>query len=404
VFGKLTLVAGGHFRRFCKPSHLEAILKNSRRLGTSESDNKLGLESAMQWLCRAQDITGCGGVSGGYNFDSGWLAPYPETTGYIIPTFLRFASEMRNQEYLDRAVAMGEWESDVQLESGAVRGRVGLNDYPIVFNTGQVMIGWNALYRMTGKGRFLDCSRRAAKWLVSIQEEDGRWVRHTYSNRSHAYHTRVAWPLLQTAELCDDAGFRGSAVRNLQSTLSLTADNGWIHNMAFDEGEIPLTHTVAYTLRGLLESAQYLDDSLRSAALSAVSNAALKLLHRYERNKTDPYSMPRYMSARFNEKWKPGVQYSCLTGNCQIAIVWMRLYQQTGDFRYLNSALKMNDQVEATQNRESSNPDIAGAIAGSYPIWGDYVPFTFPNWAAKFFADSIMLQEEIMQAVGEPPE
>jgi hypothetical protein len=34
---------------------------------------------------------------------------------------------------------------------------------------------------------------------------------------------------------------------------------------------------------------------------------------------------------------------------------------------------------------------VRGAIAGSAPIWGAYSRFEFPNWAAKFFADALMM-------------
>ena len=30
-------------------------------------------------------------------------------------------------------------------------------------------------------------------------------------------------------------------------------------------------------------------------------------------------------------------------------------------------------------------------MAGSYPIWGAYDRFCYPAWAAKFFADAVML-------------
>ena len=32
--------------------------------------------------------------------------------------------------------------------------------------------------------------------------------------------------------------------------------------------------------------------------------------------------------------------------------------------------------------------------AGSLPIWGGYSRFEFPNWAAKFFADALMMDQE----------
>ena len=42
--------------------------------------------------------------------------------------------------------------------------------------------------------------------------------------------------------------------------------------------------------------------------------------------------------------------------------------------------------------------DLIGGIAGSFPIWGKYIHYCYPNWAAKFFADSLMLELEIVNA------
>jgi hypothetical protein len=37
---------------------------------------------------------------------------------------------------------------------------------------------------------------------------------------------------------------------------------------------------------------------------------------------------------------------------------------------------------------------VTGAVAGSSPIWGRYSMFEFPNWAAKFFADALIMDLE----------
>src|SRR5688572_17449728 len=49
------------------------------------------LAGAYGWLCRAQDATPDDGVSGWYHLVRGWSPSYPETTGYLIPTFLTYA-------------------------------------------------------------------------------------------------------------------------------------------------------------------------------------------------------------------------------------------------------------------------------------------------------------------------
>jgi len=54
----------------------------------------------MRWLCKSQDVTECGGSSAAYYFTNGWGRPYPETTGYIISTFLKYAALTNIQLFL----------------------------------------------------------------------------------------------------------------------------------------------------------------------------------------------------------------------------------------------------------------------------------------------------------------
>jgi hypothetical protein len=47
--------------------------------------------------------------------------------------------------------------------------------------------------------------------------------------------------------------------------------------------------------------------------------------------------------------------------------------------------------LKTNQRLEDRDRIVRGAIAGSKPIWGRYSMFEFPNWAAKFFADALMM-------------
>ena len=47
------------------------------------------------------------------------------------------------------------------------------------------------------------------------------------------------------------------------------------------------------------------------------------------------------------------------------------------------------------QDLATPNPAVRGAIKGSQPIWGRYAPFSYPNWATKFFIDAVLLLNEI---------
>jgi hypothetical protein len=385
-------------RAFSRPSHVAVVLRDLAGRQHPCHADATHLAAAVAWLGRAQDATGCGGVSAGYHAaDGGWLPPYPETTGYIISTFVRYGDLTEDTTLVGRAVRMAEWELDIQLPSGAVRGGIGVNDYPDVFNTGQVIDGWCALFRKTGDPRLLSAAMRAGRWLAKVQAPDGSWTAHSYRGIAHAYHARVAWRLLELARLAADHDLLEAGRRNVNWILSGAADNGWIDRMEFKAGMRPLTHTIVYTLEGLLGCVPFLEADLAGRALATVRAAAEHLLLFYERRKRSPDREPLPLPATFGPSWRSDDRYSCLTGNAQLAIVWLRLYEHEGDARYLNAALKILDHIKSTQHLTSANPGIRGGVAGSYPCWGAYFPLAFPNWAAKFFADALMRQAGIMQ-------
>lgn len=377
-------------------SLLRVILRDLFRIKYKRYSDREHLAGAMEWLCISQDITGCGGCSATYDLETGWTLPYPETTGYIISTFLRYSTFTGDSTYFERARQMGDWEIDIQLPSGAVRGGSGINDYPIVFNTGMVILGWTDLYGFTKDTRYLDAARRAADWLCSVIDQDGIWRKFTYNEIPHAYHSRVAWSLLEVYKHTENIVYKDIARQNLLWVLSLVQSNGWIEKMGFTKGEIPFTHTIVYTLRGLLESSGYFEEEFRQKILAVVITASEKLMLKYELNKKNPYTTPGYFPGRINSKWQPTANFSCLTGNAQLAIVWIKIYELNHDARLLNSAIKILDQMKELQDLNSLNSGIKGGIKGSYPIWGDYMPYSYPNWAVKFFADAIMLQEKVL--------
>ncbi len=365
------------------------------------------LQAAISWLCRAHDAGGGGGVSAEYRLVGGWNPPYPETSGYIVPTFLDHARNTGDASLVERAQRICGWEISIQLPTGAVRGGQGINDYPIVFNTGQVMIGWNAMVRENGDERCLEASKRAGDWLCEVQAKDGpvagSWTQHTLHEEPHAYHTRVAWPVLELARITGDEKYLDCGARFVEWVLSGCHDDGWIDYMAFKVGDPALTHTIAYTARGLLECAECLRDARPELAERAVAGArgiAERLFHAYERSKRGPTADPRPLPGTYAEGWRPvATSWTCLTGNCQLAIIWLMLQRLDGDPRWMNTALKTMDQNKAAQSLTSTEPGIRGAIAGSFPIWGKYIQLSYPNWATKFFADALMLQEQTVSAM-----
>ena len=369
---------GGFTHLFLRPSHWKLLLEqyNDR----CPQNDLVHLESALKWLCQAHE-KGAGGVSAGYSFFRGWLPPYPETTGYIIPTMLR-ASNISN-EFSERAKKMGDWEIEIQLGNGGVRGGMGFKDYPIVFNTGQVILGWTALYHHYGENRYLTAAKRAADWLIYHQDPDGKWSRHTYLNSPRAYHTRVAWPLLEVYNITNEVRYLESAKNFLNWLLPQQRPNGFFPHMSLNPKELPITHTIAYTLRGLLECARLIDDSTEFI-LKALDKAIDGIL----KNNPDIVSNG-HIAAILNKDWKPTSSYSCLTGNAQLAIIFNRFSRIDRPERQ-TAVHAIVKRLKQHQNMLSSNKGICGGLPSSFPIWGDYIPFAIPNWSTKFLVDILL--------------
>lgn len=365
-------------------------------------DASESLRAAIEWLSRAQDASGDGGVARSYSLvyhpffqRRGWTPSYPETTGYIIPTLFNYARHNSRKDLFDRAVRMADWECEVQMASGAVQGGT-INDppTPAVFNTGQVIFGWLRAHQETGAERYLSSAVKAGDFLLAVQDADGAWRKSLtkYASAgmpSYAYNTRTAWALLQLGKETAKQAYLDAAVKNIEFALGEQLVNGWFKNNCLNDPSRPLLHTIAYALSGLLEVGIALGNS---AYVSAVRKAADELLARQRANGA--------LAGRFTERWEPAVKYSCLTGNAQMGIVWGRLHQATGDARYLEAMAKANRYLQSVQWRGTGNPGLDGGISGSYPLHGEYGQFEVLNWAVKFFADSLMLEASIKERGG----
>lgn len=345
------------------------------------------LRSAMQWLCRAQDATGSGGISYGYGFLEGWLPAYPETTGYAIPTFLRYANLTGENAYIDRALAMAEWELTVQgADGGFAGGHINSRGSraSVAFDTGQILQGLVAIYRQSGREKFLRAAKHAGNWLVEHMSEEGTWrdvLPHQDRPRQRAYNARTSWALLEIAEVTRHERYRAAAQRSLVWTGRCQSPNGWFRENSFEVGRPALTHTIAYVLEGLLESWSYLQEP---SLLEATLRGAEELRKQFERRGRLP--------ATFAENWESLDTYTCLAGCAQTAVVWLRLFEVTRQNRFLDAAQRMNQYLKTVQIPAGIDPSAEGGVPGSHPVYGAYERLRLPNWAAKFFADAMITE------------
>lgn len=341
--------------------------------------NQQHFQAAVQWLKRAQDATPDDGVSWGYSLKGGWRSSYRETSGYIAITLFDVAARLGDRDAYERAVRIARWLCDRQNDDGSIANPA-FGTSGIVFDTGQVLGGLVRAYQETQDPAILQAALKAGDWLAAVADSEGRWTRHTHGGIPHVYNARVAWFLAQLNAIAPSPERDRVARANLDWAVACQRPNGWFEQCAFTAGAAPFTHTIAYVIRGLLEAGLLLQESRYLESATRGAEALLPHLR-----------SDGFMPAQIDVDGSPVNTYCCLTGNCQIAIIWLKLFQQTGQAHYRAAAEQALRYVMAHQDLTTPNANIHGAIKGSQPIWGKYAPFGYPNWATKFFIDGLLL-------------
>ncbi|MFQ5964648.1 MAG: hypothetical protein ACE5KZ_10215 [Candidatus Scalinduaceae bacterium] len=385
---KLVLRMVGLFR--IPPAAISEIFRDSFNRLAQDAGIERAIGEGMEWLKRAQDNSTStdGGVARHYSLITGWSPSYPETTGYIIPTMLAYAKLRGDETARKRAKRMLDWLVSIQFPNGGFQGGTinATTIVPVTFNTGQILLGLAIGVREFGHYRETMC--RAADWLVKIQDPDGCWRKHSTSFAKpgeKSYETHIAWGLLEAARIEPDKPYAEAAIANIQWALSCQRDNGWFEKCCLDDPSQPLTHTLGYALRGIIEAYRFTkDESFLKAARKTADGLLLGIQD------------GGFLPGRLGPNWHGTVRWACLTGSVQIAHCWLMLYQDTGEVRYRDAAYAVNKYVRCTMN-VNGTPETRGAIKGSFPVQGKYNSYQYPNWACKFFVDSNMLEKKVRE-------
>ena len=378
------------------PLHREAL--DISRLESSVpprvvTPGKRHLDEAIAWIKRAQEAAGDGGgVAWGYRARSpvrsgarlGWIGPYPETTGYIIPTMLRYARMAGDDGSADAARRMAEWELRIQLADGGFQGGI-YGALPVsssTFVTGQVLFGLLDAHREWNSPAYRDAAIRAGNFLLECLDENGRFIKgysHFCATGCKAYEVRTGLALAELGIMLGQESYKQAASRMADYALSCQQQNGWFSENDLDEHHRPLTHTIGYVLEGLHGIGMLLNRSDCADAVRRTLDRIATLVR-----------ADGFLAGRWNSDWSPAVDWNCLTGSSQIAGVFLRMHREVGDSTYLEAGRRLLGFVCWTQEIKGKVASLSGGISGSYPFSGAYGQWCLLNWATKFFADSLM--------------
>jgi len=347
------------------------------------------VSAALDWLGEAQDHSAShdGGVARDYSLIKGWATSYPETTGYVIPTLVDCAAARNNAALRDRARRMLDWLVKIQLPDGAFQGgRIDSQPVvPVVFNTGQILLGLAAGAKALGEP-YRDAMTRAADWLKAVQDPDGCWRKHGSpfaAAGEKTYDTHVAWGMMEAERVMPGRGYGDAALHNVRWAITHQRANGWFAHCCLEDAANPLTHTIGYVLRGVVEAYRLSGDEFFLKKASLTADALLEAL-----------AGDGFLPGRLDSNWRGAVSWSCLTGAVQIAHCWLMLSQMTGKTEYKHAAQRANAYVRRTMTITGPS-QTRGGVKGSFPVDGGYGTFQYLNWACKFFIDANLLEQAV---------
>lgn len=278
--------------------------------------------------------------------------PYPEVSGYYIPTLI-------NWGYRDIAVQYAKWLCSIQKEDGSWWDTD--DQMPYVFDTGQILKGLLAAREL-----YPDADAHIIKgcdWLIGNIETVGRF--HQADDRpwddtsgfsSELIHLYCLSPLLQATELFGRTDYRDKAISAKTYYLNKYRDKILDFSL--------LSHFYAYVMEALLDIGE---PELAKEAMSKIG----------ELQKEDG-SVPGLKN----------VNWVCSTGLFQLALVWYRL----GDIECGDRAF-----VYACKLQNESGGWYGGYVHQDHP---EETPTYFPtqeiSWAVKYFLDALMWKNRAM--------
>lgn len=170
--------------------------------------------STLDWIVE-RELT-----SGGLEAIEGCGKPYPEVSGYCIPTLIDNKCE-------DLAIRVANWLVSKQRRDGSWKG---MDNTYYVFDTGAIIEGLRSAELLTKDIKYFQAIARAKRWIESMKNDKGFYKTSDGDDRTAFYLGRVAWIM---NDYC--------AMTYHIPTTAFPAT--W--------GEKPRVHYIAYLLEGL---------------------------------------------------------------------------------------------------------------------------------------------------------
>lgn len=293
---------------------------------------------AMKWVL-SNSIAGKGIIN-----TTVFREPYPEVTGYYIPSLIRWG-------YRDLAVTYAKWLCEIQKLDGSWYDTE--DKAPYIFDTAQILKGLLAV-----RESYPDVDAhilRGCDWILSKMTEAGRLITPTTAawgdkdTCSELIHIYCLSPLTEAAKVFQRPDYKEKAER----ILNFYKKNYYEKIMNFSL----LSHFYAYVMEGLLDMGEI---EMVSAAMKKV-----------EKKQKLSGAVPAYHN----------VNWVCTTGLFQFALVWFRLGNLKCGKKAFDYACKLQNESGGWYGSVVSEEEPEEI--------NTYIPHAEISWAVKYFLDAL---------------
>lgn len=366
------------------------------------------LKEVVDWVLSAQNACKNNGIPAQYRLYKGFDNPYPETSGYMITSLLAVYNYFRDETYKVSAVKVADWLVSRQLDNGAMRCNIehptsifdknsrGVGDSKVfLFDCGAILEGLTNMWRQIPEDRYRLSAIRLGDYMISNQEGDGLWQKDLYFPYFGTHQTRTMCALINAGKTFNKSEYIDSALRCLNKLKSNVKPNAYITNCHFTHRkneDFAFTHPLAYTIEGFFKAGIM-------AELQEFSEIAVSVGNELQRIAVNCQQL---FFSHYDPEWKPISGHQCVTGNIQIAMMWLEIAKYTGDDTLVSTAMRfLNYTRNVMIDIKTKRRELRGGIQGSLPIYGKYMAYAFPNWGAKFFIDASLLELEAIKRMKE---
>lgn len=292
--------------------------------------SKPAWEKSIQWLLN--HVTKEGGIAYGAIEKN----PYPEVTGYIVPTLFQYGYETEAKNAV-------EWLISIQQEDGGFRGLSGESEY--IFDTAQILRGFNSfLQQGMSHNRILAAIEKACEYLYKGMLDNGKkGYQLEYENDNYIPETILLYTL---------QSFKEAAEFLRREDYLLALDNALEFYLKQERilDKNDLTHFTAYQIEALIDMSK--------------EEFVAEILEYYK----EQLYTKGYIPA------KEGVDWICTPGMAQLAKCWYKLGE--------------NEPADHVMEWLERNQLETGGFLGSYGKGAEYFPQEELSWAVKYYLDA----------------